>query len=122
MATAAWSQLRAPPLYSGATDTPFGLPVHGCHVPDPWLTGSAPSLGDTRATDKILALAGTRDALASGPLFLLSVCSSSGCVRCCCCFFSLLRVLVWVCFLLRAGRSWGMAGIGGRVQVLLVPL
>eukprot|EP01046_Picozoa_sp_COSAG06_P121236 COSAG06_NODE_68715_length_207_cov_73.462963_1_plen_51_part_10 len=51
MATAAWSQLRAPPLYSGATDTPFGLPVHGCHVPDPWLTGSAPSLGDTRATD-----------------------------------------------------------------------
>lgn len=71
---------------------------------------------------KILALAGTRDALASGPLFLLSVCSSSGCVRCCCCFFSLLRVLVWVCFLLRAGRSWGMAGIGGRVQVLLVPL
>ena len=38
MATAAWSQLRAPPLYSGATDTPFGLPVHGCHVPDPWLT------------------------------------------------------------------------------------
>ena len=54
MATAAWSQLRAPPLYSGATDTPFGLPVHGCHVPDPWLTGSAPSLGDTRATDKDL--------------------------------------------------------------------
>ena len=65
---------------------------------------------------------GTRDALASGPLFLLSVCSSSGCVRCCCCFFSLLRVLVWVCFLLRARRSWGMVGIGGRVQVLLVPL
>ena len=54
MATAAWSQLRAPPLYSGATDTPFGLPVNGCHVPDPWLTGSAPSLGDTRATDKDL--------------------------------------------------------------------
>jgi hypothetical protein len=26
MATAAWS-LRAPPLYSGATDTPFGLIV-----------------------------------------------------------------------------------------------
>ena len=23
------NQLRAPPLYSGATDTPFGLPVHG---------------------------------------------------------------------------------------------
>ena len=42
MATAAWSRLRAPPLHSGATDTLFGLPVHGCHVPDLWLTGSAP--------------------------------------------------------------------------------
>ena len=46
MATAAWSRLRAPPLHSGATDTLFGLPVHGCHVPDLWLTGSAPSLGE----------------------------------------------------------------------------
>eukprot|EP01046_Picozoa_sp_COSAG06_P023783 COSAG06_NODE_1905_length_8095_cov_10.218984_7_plen_72_part_00 len=54
MATAAWSRLRAPPLHSGATDTLFGLPVHGCHVPDLWLTGSAPSLGDTRATDEDL--------------------------------------------------------------------
>jgi hypothetical protein len=54
MATAAWSQLRAPPLYSRATNTPFGLPVRDCHVPDPWLTGSAPSLGDTRATDEDL--------------------------------------------------------------------
>ena len=53
MATAAWSRLRAPPLHSGATDTLFGLPVHGCHVPDLWLTGSAPSLGDTWATDDV---------------------------------------------------------------------
>ena len=43
MATAAWSRLRAPPLHSGATDTLFGLPVHGCHVPDLWLTvGASP--------------------------------------------------------------------------------
>ena len=51
MATAAWSRLRAPPLHSGATDTLFGLPVHGCHVPDLWLTGSAPSLGESAAPD-----------------------------------------------------------------------
>ena len=55
-------------------------------------------------------LAGTRDALASGPLLLLSVCSSSGCVCSFLCVFSfcvcalvlllpfLLRVWVWVWF------------------------
>ena len=53
-------------------------------------------------------LAGTRDALASGPLLLLSVCSSSGCVR----SFSLCVLLLGVCAGAAASFSAACVGVG----------
>ena len=53
-------------------------------------------------------LAGTRDALASGPLLLLSVCSSSGCVR----SFPLCVLLLGVCAGAAASFSAACVGVG----------